>query len=104
MSSTTGWWPRGTDVHDVLGHSLIIVMMQLTAARHLLRRDLEKTDAALADAERVARESLNQVRRTLGLLRRGGNASTEDVGVPSINCSPTTGPLEFRFAPRSPGQ
>ena len=71
------------DVHDVLGHSLIIVMLQLTAARHLLRRDLEKTDAALADAERVARESLNQVRRTLGLLRRGGNASTDDVGVPS---------------------
>ena len=27
------------DVHDVLGHSLTIVMLQLTAARHLLRRD-----------------------------------------------------------------
>ncbi len=71
------------DVHDVLGHSLIIVMLQLTAARHLLHRDPEKTDAALADAERVARESLNQVRRTLGMLRSGGAASTDDVGVPS---------------------
>jgi signal transduction histidine kinase len=57
------------DVHDVLGHSLTIVMLQLTAARHLLRRDPDEADAALADAERVGRDSLNQVRRTLGLLR-----------------------------------
>jgi signal transduction histidine kinase len=59
------------DVHDVLGHSLTIVMLQLTAARHLLRRDPDEADAALADAERVGRESLNQVRRTVGMLRVG---------------------------------
>lgn len=59
------------DVHDVLGHSLTIVMLQLTAARHLLRRDPDEADAALADAERVGRDSLNQVRRTVGMLRVG---------------------------------
>jgi signal transduction histidine kinase len=69
------------DVHDVLGHSLTIVMLQLTAARHLLRRDPDEADAALADAERVGRESLNQVRRTVGMLRVGsadpGESATE---------------------------
>ena len=74
------------DVHDVLGHSLTIVMLQLTAARHLLRRDPDEADAALADAERVGRDSLNQVRRTVGLLRVGtenGLGSTDDRGGPS---------------------
>jgi signal transduction histidine kinase len=69
------------DVHDELGHSLTIVMLQLTAARHLLRRDPDKADAALDDAERVGRDSLNQVRRTVGVLRAGeGESERERVG------------------------
>jgi signal transduction histidine kinase len=71
------------DLHDVLGHSLTIIMLQLTAARHLLRRDPDEADAALADAERIGRESLNQVRRTVGLLRADGAGSTRDAGGPS---------------------
>ena len=68
----------------MLGHSLTIVMLQLTAARHLLRRDPDEADAALADAERVGRESLNQVRRTVGMLRGPTDArSTTDGGGPS---------------------
>jgi signal transduction histidine kinase len=76
------------DVHDVLGHSLTIIMLQLTAARHLLNRDSGEADAALADAERVGRESLSQVRATVGMLRTepaslrdGGPSPTlEDLG------------------------
>ena len=58
-------------------------MLQLTAARHLLRRDPDEADAALADAERVGRESLNQVRRTVGMLRGGEPTSARDAGGPS---------------------
>jgi signal transduction histidine kinase len=71
------------DLHDVLGHSLTIVMLQLTAARHLLRRDPDEADAALADAERIGRESLNQVRRTVGVLRADGADATKDGSGPS---------------------
>ena len=71
------------DVHDVVGHSLTIVMLQLTAARHLLRRDPDEADAALADAERVGRDSLNQVRRTVGMLRVGSDGSATDRTGPS---------------------
>jgi signal transduction histidine kinase len=78
------------DVHDVLGHSITLVMLQLTAARHLLRRDPDEADAALADAERVGRDSLNQVRRTVGLLRDSNATSRQgDVGP-----SPTLDDLE----------
>ena len=82
------------DVHDVLGHSLTIVMLQLTAARHLLRRDPEVADAALADAERVGRDSLEQVRRTVGMLRAGEPTSEHDRGAPS----PTLEDLEDLLA------
>ncbi len=71
------------DLHDVLGHSLTIVMLQLTAARHLLRRDPDEADAALADAERVGRDSLNQVRRTVGVLRAGSADEATDGAGPS---------------------
>lgn len=71
------------DLHDVLGHSLTIVMLQLTAARHLLRRDPDEADAALSDAERVGRESLNQVRRTVGVLRADRADAVKDGGGPS---------------------
>jgi signal transduction histidine kinase len=71
------------DIHDVLGHSLTIVMLQLTAARHLLRRNPDEADAALADAERVGRDSLNQVRRTVGILRADDAAREPDQVAPS---------------------
>ena len=101
------------DVHDVLGHSLTIVMLQLTAARHLLRRDPDEADAALADAERVGRDSLNQVRRTVGMLRVGTEIAsvrrtTEAARRPrsrtSTSCLPTTARPASPFAPRSAGR
>ena len=82
------------DLHDVLGHSLTIVMLQLTAARHLLRRDPDEADAALADAERVGRESLNQVRRTVGMLRADGAGSATD----GVGPSPTLEDLDQLLA------
>jgi signal transduction histidine kinase len=71
------------DVHDVLGHSITIVMLQLNAARHLLRRDPDEADAALADAERIGRDSLNQVRRSVGLLRAAEPAAGDGASGPS---------------------
>ena len=98
------------DLHDVLGHSLTIVMLQLTAARHLLRRDPDEADAALADAERVGRESLNQVRRTVGMLRADGAGPTTTASArrphsrTSTSCSPTTAPPASRCRPTSPAR
>src|SRR5262245_2828674 len=71
------------DVHDELGHSITVVMLQLTAARHLLHRDPDEADAALADAERVGRDSLNQVRRTVGMLRGGESVPLREGAGPS---------------------
>jgi signal transduction histidine kinase len=64
------------DVHDFVGHGLAAMMLQVTSARHVLRRDPAAAEEALQSAEDVGRRSMGELRRTLALLR-----SDEDAGV-----------------------
>lgn len=65
------------DVHDFVGHGLAAVMLQVTSARHVLRRDPEAAEDALLSAEEVGRRSMQELRRTVALLR-----SDDETGVP----------------------
>lgn len=58
------------EVHDVIAHSLSITLLHLTAARHALQTDRDVDDAveALVDAERLGRQAMADIRRTIGLL------------------------------------
>jgi signal transduction histidine kinase len=58
------------DVHDFVGHGLAAVMLQITSARHVLRRDPGAAEEALRSAEDVGRHSMRELRRTVALLRR----------------------------------
>lgn len=65
------------EIHDVAAHSLAVTMLHLTGARLLLQRvggDPRAVDA-LAEAERLGRQSLDDVRRTVGLLEEGASGS-----------------------------
>jgi signal transduction histidine kinase len=57
------------DVHDFVGHGLAAVMLQVTSARHVLRRDPAAAEDALRSAEEVGRRSMQELRRTVTLLR-----------------------------------
>lgn len=57
------------DVHDLVGHGLAAVMLQVTSARHVLRRDPAAAEEALRSAEALGRRSMNELRRTVALLR-----------------------------------
>ena len=57
------------DVHDFVGHGLAAVMLQVTSARHVLRRDADAAEEALRSAEEVGRRSMRELRRTVALLR-----------------------------------
>jgi signal transduction histidine kinase len=57
------------DVHDFVGHGLAAVMLQVTSARHVLRRDHDAAEEALRAAEEVGRRSMQELRRTVALLR-----------------------------------
>jgi signal transduction histidine kinase len=57
------------DVHDLVAHSLTVVVLHVGGARRLLRSDPAAAEVALEAAERVSRESLDAIRRAVGLLR-----------------------------------
>lgn len=57
------------ELHDVIAHSLAVTMLHLTGARHVLARDPQRAADALVEAERLGRQSLADIRRTVGLLQ-----------------------------------
>lgn len=59
------------DVHDLVGHGLAAALVQIASARHVLRRDPDAADEALAAAERAGRGSMRELRSTLAVLRDG---------------------------------
>ncbi len=65
------------ELHDVIAHSLTVTMLHLTAARLALETDPKEAAEALAEAERLGRQSLADVRRAVGLMRAGGEHATE---------------------------
>jgi signal transduction histidine kinase len=56
-------------IHDLIAHSLAVTMLHITGARHIMLRDPQRAAQALAEAERLGRQSLADVRRTVGLLQ-----------------------------------
>jgi signal transduction histidine kinase len=62
------------DVHDFVGHGLAAVLLQVTSARHVLRRDQASAEEALRSAEEVGRRSMQELRRTITLLRSDDEA------------------------------
>lgn len=60
------------EVHDVVAHSLTIVLLNVTGARRALASRPEAADDALARAELVGRDSLDSIRQVMGLLREPG--------------------------------
>ncbi len=57
------------DMHDVVAHSLAVVVAQADGARYLGSKDPTATDAALATIATTAREALSDVRVLLAQLR-----------------------------------
>ncbi len=71
-----------SEVHDVVAHSLTVVMLHLTGARRALATDPQRADEALARAETVGRDSLDSIRQVMGLLRDPGTG--RDVSQPGL--------------------
>lgn len=57
------------DMHDVVAHSLAVVIAQADGARYAMRADPDSADAALRTISSTAREALGDVRMLLSQLR-----------------------------------
>jgi signal transduction histidine kinase len=62
------------ELHDVIAHSLTVSLLHVTSARLAVDHDPGDASRALAEAERLGRQALTEVRATMGLLREDGAA------------------------------
>src|SRR5258708_7809845 len=62
------------DLHDLLGHSLSVIVLKSEVAANLIGRDPDGTAAALHDIEQVARDALRDVRDGVGVYGKTNRA------------------------------
>jgi len=63
------------DLHDVIAHTLTVSLLHVMSARLAVEHDPDDAVRSLAEAERLGRESLTEVRAVVGMLRTDGDVS-----------------------------
>ncbi len=63
------------DLHDLVGHSLTVVLLYLTGARKQLQNDPSGAAVALQEAEEIGRASLAEIRHNVAALRGPAGAT-----------------------------
>jgi two-component system sensor histidine kinase DesK len=66
------------DLHDVLGHTLSVVVLKAELAGKVMDRDPERARAEIAEVEQVARKALGEVREAIRGYRSEGLAAEID--------------------------
>jgi signal transduction histidine kinase len=74
------------EIHDVIAHSLSVTLLHVTGARRALQQDRDVDDAveALEQAERLGRQAMADIRRTVGLLDNSPMKTTPEPGIDDI--------------------
>ena len=72
------------ELHDVVAHSVSVMVVQAGAARRVLDKEPDRASEAMASIESTGRQSLNELRRLLGMLREADGTATGRVPQPSI--------------------
>jgi signal transduction histidine kinase len=75
------------ELHDVVAHSVGVIVLQAQGARRVFERDPERAREALESIERTARTALADMRGSLGVLRREDDerALAPQPGVDDLN-------------------
>ena len=61
------------DLHDVIAHTLTVSLLHVMSARLAVDHDPADASRSLAEAERLCRDSLSEVRTAVGMLREDGD-------------------------------
>jgi signal transduction histidine kinase len=75
------------EMHDVVAHSISVMVVQAGGARKILEQDPTRAGEAAAQIERVGRDALLEMRRLLGALhpRAGGPEMAPQPGLVELN-------------------
>jgi signal transduction histidine kinase len=66
------------ELHDVVAHAVSVMVVQAGGVRGMLRPEQREERAALAAVESTGREAMAELRRMLGILRRGADGAGLD--------------------------
>ncbi|MFF9129934.1 sensor histidine kinase [Streptomyces sp. NPDC014806] len=66
------------DLHDLLGHTLSVIVVKSEAARRLAGRDLEAALSQITDIESVGRQALTEIREAVTGYREGSLSAELD--------------------------
>ena len=66
------------DLHDLLGHTLSVIVVKSEAARRLAPRDMEAALGQITDIESVGRQALTEIREAVTGYREGSLATELD--------------------------
>jgi signal transduction histidine kinase len=72
------------ELHDVVAHSISVMVVQAGAAEQVVRTDPEQTAAALESIRRTGKSALAEMRRMLGVLRAGGPGLAPQPGIDDL--------------------
>jgi signal transduction histidine kinase len=72
------------ELHDVIAHSLSVMVIQAGAARRQLPTDPQKAAEALGNVESTGRAAMDEMRRVLGVLRNDREPDAELLPQPSL--------------------
>ena len=59
------------ELHDVVAHDVSVMVVQAAAAKRIVEREPDRAEEAIGSIEGTGREALAEMRRLLGVLRRG---------------------------------
>jgi signal transduction histidine kinase len=72
------------ELHDLVAHSLSVIVLQAGAARRIVAGQPERAGPAFSSIEAVGREALAEMRRLVGILRKESSAPGELEPQPSL--------------------
>ncbi|MGW5623371.1 sensor histidine kinase [Streptomyces olivaceus] len=91
------------DLHDLLGHTLSVIVVKAEAARRLAPRDLDSTLTQVYDIESVGRQALTEVREAVTGYREGSLATDLDRARSALGAADVD-PVVHRSGPPLPPQ
>lgn len=78
------------DLHDLLGHTLSLIVLKSELASKLAERDPERARAEIRDVERISRDALAQVRSAVRGYRSGGLQAELDAAREALEAAGVT--------------
>ncbi len=92
------------DLHDVLGHTLSVVVLKSELAAKLIGHEPARAENEIRDVERISRDALAEVRKAIGGYRSRGLDEEIARAASTLRTAGVTAECETASVPLSPAQ